>query len=137
MKHQKPARRAKPVMRTPEPSTEKRCGHPSRVNIDVGEHEVWHCVKDAGHQDNHYAENADGSAGMAITLSAVEKRYWAGFNAGVASAERGELLNAARSIVRAFRNARPEVSLAISRESLQKLADALGSADPEKPAVQP
>jgi hypothetical protein len=85
VKHQKTARRAEPITRTVEPST-KKCGHPSRVNIDVDEHEVWHCVKDAGHQDDHYSENDDGSAGMAISLTATEKRYWVGFNAGVKAA---------------------------------------------------
>jgi hypothetical protein len=87
VKHQKTAVRKRPVTRTVEPSTEKRCGKPVRVNTDVDESEDWHCVKDAGHQDDHYVENDDGSSGMAIKLTELEREYWNGYNAAAQLAQ--------------------------------------------------
>jgi hypothetical protein len=55
-----------------------------RVRTDVDETEEWFCVKPYGHEENHYVENADHTAGMAVALTPAEVEYRRGRADGAA-----------------------------------------------------
>lgn len=59
-----------------------KCAKPQRVQTDVDEFEVWHCVKHPGHSDEHYVVNADHSSGRAVPLSPEEEAYQKGLRDG-------------------------------------------------------